>query len=95
MTYATPYRSRRCASRATQDRNCFASVVRSTVARGVEAVVAGVALAGKDLAEISQLHGAAAFAGFRVAQHLAQLLARHALFVRQRLEGHRDRPSAQ
>ena len=55
----------------------------------LEAVVAGIALAGKDLAEVSQLHGAAAFAGFRVVQHLPQLLARDALLVRQRLEAHR------
>ena len=76
------------------DRNCFASVVRSIVARGVEAVVAGVALAGEDFAEIAQLHGATTFAGFRVVQHLSQLLARDALLVHQRLEASPDRLSA-
>ena len=64
-------------------------MVRSIDARGSRQLSQALHLPGNDLAEISQLHGAATFAGLRVAQHLPQLLAGDALFVRQRLEGHR------
>ena len=64
-------------------------MVRSIDARGSRQLSQALHLPAKDLAEISQLHGAATFPGLRVAQHLSQLLAGNALFVRQRLEGHR------
>ena len=71
-----------------QDRNCLRLGRPIDRRPRLEAVVAGIALAWKDLAEIAQLHCAATLAGLRVAQYLPQLLPGDALFVRQRLEGH-------
>src|SRR5690606_36248213 len=53
------------------------------------AVVAGVAGAGEIFAEVAQLYRAPTFAGLRVAHDLAQLLARHALFLEERLAAQR------
>ena len=54
---------------------------------GLQAVIAGAAIAVVALAKVTQLDGAPAIAALSVIQHLAQLLARDALLLLQRLAG--------
>ena len=82
---------RRCRSvrraarrRATQDRNCRASTLQSCTARVSQQLSQALQGPGKPFIEVMQLNGAAALRRFRIAQDLAQLLARDSLLVLER-----------